>query len=162
MPRRPLDRRLFLASLAASAMAAPAAMGVQLDDLSDALPPPYVPPANMNAVMDMHSRMTVPVRINGTGPYPFVVDTGSNQSVIADTLAAELALQRGPLELVNGIVGADSAPTTSATLAFGSRTEADVLLSILPRAAVGAPGMLGVDRLAGQRLTLNFVDARLS
>jgi hypothetical protein len=162
MPRRPLDRRLFLASLAASAMAAPAAMGVQLNDLSDALPPPYVPPANMNAVMDMHSRMTVPVRINGTGPYPFVVDTGSNQSVIADTLAAELALQRGPLELVNGIVGAESAPTTSATLAFGSRTEADVLLSILPRAAVGAPGMLGVDRLAGQRLTLNFVDARLS
>ncbi len=165
MPGRPLDRRLFLASLAACATAGPAsAMVVQLSDpLSDlALPPPYVPPANMNAVMDMHSRMTAPVHVNGTGPYPFVVDTGSNQSVIADTLAAALALQHGPPELVNGIVGAESAPTTSATLTFGNRTETDVVLSILPRVAVGAVGMLGVDRLAGQRLTMNFVGARLS
>jgi hypothetical protein len=165
MPRRPLDRRLFLASLAASAGAVPAkAIAAPMEDSLSGLtlPPQYAPPANMNAVMDMHSRMTAPVRVNGTGPYPFVVDTGSNQSVVADTLAAALGLQRGPVELVNGIAGAESAPTTSATLAFGNRTEADVILSILPHAAVGAVGMLGVDRLAGQRLTLDFIGARLS
>lgn len=154
---------MFLAGAAACLAAEPAAAFDVGDGLGGMVPPPaYVPPATLNAVMDIHSRMTAPVRVNGTGPYPFVVDTGSNQSVISDALAAQLGLSRGPPELVNSIAGSESAPTTQATLGVGSRSEPDVVLSILPRTSVGALGMLGVDRLFGQRLTLDFMAERLT
>src|ERR1700691_3353265 len=44
----------------------------------------YKPPTDLRTIVDIYKRMTGPVRIDGTGPYPFVVDTGANQSVVSD------------------------------------------------------------------------------
>ncbi len=116
----------------------------------------YDPPASISTVLDIYRRMTVPVRVNDAGPFPFVVDTGANQSVISAELAALLGLPIGPTEPLNGIAGVKETATSSATLAVGARQESSVTLSILPAAAIGGPGMLGLDRLEGQRLTLDF------
>ena len=59
---------------------------------------------------DLCSRMTAPVRINGQGPFPFVVDTGANRTVISAELAARLGLSKGPDQAVNDAAGWRSRP----------------------------------------------------
>lgn len=116
----------------------------------------YDPPTNLSTVLDIYRRMTAPVRVGGKGPFPFVVDTGANQSVISRELAVQLDLTTGSIETLNGVAGVQDAVTTRTTLGVGPRDENDVTLSILPQAAIGGVGMLGLDRLEGRRLTLDF------
>lgn len=116
----------------------------------------YDPPTNLSTVLDIYRRMTAPIRINGRGPFPFVVDTGANQSVISQELALQLGLASGPTEPLNGVAGVQETATTRATLGVGVRDESDVTLSVLPQTAIGGAGMLGLDRLDGRRLTLDF------
>src|SRR5579863_8786822 len=109
MQRGAFDRRGFLAGFGATVAAAPAAAAIiEVNPGAVSLIPPplaYVPPADLRTIVDIYRRMTAPVRVNGQGPYPFVVDTGANQSVISDSLAAQLALPTGPLEPLNGVAG---------------------------------------------------------
>jgi hypothetical protein len=118
--------------------------------------PAYVPPTDLSTVADIYKRMTAPVKVNGAGPFPFVVDTGANQSVITDVLAAQLGLAVGDAAALNGVAGILNAPTTVARLDIGQRTYDAVPLSILPAEALGGAGLLGLDQLEGQRLTLDF------
>lgn len=162
MTHKVLDRRAFAGFLAASSLAprlCPAAIVEHVDNMSRLRPlaeQPYSPPTSLATVADIYRRMTVPVRVNGAGPFPFVVDTGANQSVISAELAARLALPQGPAEPLNGVAGVESAITTRANLQIGGRRQNDVVLSMLPAASVGGNGLLGLDRLDGQELTLNF------
>lgn len=122
---------------------------------------PYDPPTSLATVADIYRRMTAPVRIAGHGPYPFVVDTGANQSVLARELAAELGLAIGPEEPLHGVAGVQMAATVQAALDIGPRTEAAVTFSVLPQEAIGGPGILGLDRVDGQELTLDFRSQQL-
>jgi hypothetical protein len=121
----------------------------------------YVPPSNLQAVSDIYSRMTVPVRINGGGPYGFVVDTGANQSIISAELAGQLALPKGSPAPLNGVAGIQMAPTTQVTLQVGKRIMDHQALSILPQSGIGAVGMLGLDAVGDQALTLDFAGRQL-
>ena len=119
-------------------------------------PGAYVPPIDLKTVADIYSRMTTPVRINGQGPFPFVVDTGANQSAIAADLAARLGLAVGEDAPVNTIAGVELAPTAHAALQAGDLPGGDVELSVLPASAIGGAGMLGLDALSAARITLDF------
>src|SRR5205085_7473083 len=44
---------------------------------------------------DLNDRMTVGVNISGRGPFPFIVDTGAERTVISSELARSLSLQPG-------------------------------------------------------------------
>jgi predicted aspartyl protease len=121
----------------------------------------YVPPADLKTIADIYRRMTAPISVNSQGPFAFVVDTGANQSVISEELASRLGLVRGPMEPLNGVAGMQLTATTTAKLSVGERPDAEVVLSILPLAAIGGLGMLGLDRLEEQRLTLDFGGQRL-
>jgi len=162
MTRSGLSRRAVAASLASAALVPrfAAAGVVEYTHGASFLTPlpdqPYEPPASLSTVADLYRRMTVPIRVDGAGPFAIVVDTGANQSVISTELAAQLGLPKGPTEPLNGVAGVEDADTTMADLEIGSRRQAKVVLSVLPAAAVGAAGMLGLDRLDGQELTLNF------
>jgi predicted aspartyl protease len=101
------------------------------------------------------------VRVNGQGPFAFVVDTGANQSVLSQELVTRLGLPVGDLEPLNGAAGVKLTATTTATLDFGGRAQEAQTLSILPTAAIGGLGMLGLDGLEDQRLTLDFRGRRL-
>ena len=81
------DRRRFAAALLAGAALWPAgkALAVSPDPppLPGALPPTTgAGSTSIGAGLDWSSRMTAPVFIEGQGPYPFVVDTGANRTVI--------------------------------------------------------------------------------
>ena len=137
----------------AKAVAIFSAEGSRLKPLSD---PPYVPPRSIAAVADIYSRMTAGVRVEGQGPFDFVVDTGANQSVISAELAARLGLPVNASAPLNGVAGVMMAPTTYAVLDIAGRRKPGAAFSILPAAAIGGQGLLGLDHLGGQRLTLDF------
>ena len=106
--------------------------------------------------------MTAPVAIEGQGPFRFVVDTGANQSVVSEELAGRLGLRRGDPQPLHGVAGVrTTGVVTGVELRIGRRVEKGLTLSVLPQAAIGGVGMLGIDRLSGQRLTLDFQERRL-
>jgi len=127
-------------------------------------PPPIVPPpgspgvpqTSVGAGIDWTSRMTAPVRVEGQGPFPFVVDTGANRTVIAAELAMKLGLPEGELEPVQGVAGMQMAPTAFASLTVGDRTGRRGPVSLLPSGAIGGQGLLGLDRIGDQCVTLDF------
>ena len=57
----------------------------------------------VSTTMSATDRMLVPVTIGGAGPYPFIVDTAAERSVIARDLARGLGL--APAGLDGGEVG---------------------------------------------------------
>jgi len=161
------DRRGFSAGLAAAAFGAPAARAQMIDFGGEATRVPrssapaspqqgYEPPATLSSVVDIYKRMTGPVRVQGTGPYPFVVDTGANQSVVSAEIVQKLGLKPGDPQPLNGVAGVQLTPTVTASLQFGGRPAHEATLSVLPASAIGGPGMLGLDQLDGARLTLDF------
>jgi hypothetical protein len=161
------DRRRLIAGMAALGAAAPALARAAIIEVGgDAsrlmvLPDPtvvsaYEPPARLTAVLDIYKRMTGAVHVAGSGPYPFVADTGANQSVISTELAAKLGLPAGEMQALNGVAGVQMTPSVTARLQIGNREARDAVLSVLPAAAIGGPGMLGLDMLDGGRLIFDF------
>lgn len=101
--------------------------------------------------------MTVPVRLNGEGPFEFVVDTGANHSVLAAELAGPLGLPAGAAAAVHGIGGVEAAATVTINrLTVGSVTSRRVRMPLLAQARLGAQGLLGVDALKNRRVALDF------
>lgn len=115
------------------------------------------PGQTLETARDPYRRMTAPVFLNGHGPYFFVVDTGANQSVVCSEIAASLMLPSGPTRALHGVAGVEDTPTAIVgEVKIGSRFDKAVMMPVLPRAAIGADGILGVDRLHDQRLKLDF------
>ncbi len=109
------------------------------------------------AFLDAEQRMTVPVAIAGAGPYPFVVDTGAQRSVISRQLARRLGLPAGRrlrLTAMSGISDVESVliPSLSVSTLRAARIEAPALEA----RHLGAPGMLGIDTLQGHALSIDF------
>jgi hypothetical protein len=164
------DRRALMAGLAALGAAAPRLSRADIIEIGGSasrlvdIPSPqaaadgshYQPPTHISAVMDIYKRMTTAVKVAGAGPYQFVADTGANQSVISTEVATKLGLLMGPAQALNGVAGVQLTPTTEASVEIGPRPKRQATLSVLPQAAIGAPGMLGLDLLDGALLTLDF------
>ncbi len=106
---------------------------------------------------DILPRMTVPVTVNGQGPFQFVVDTGANRSSVSENLAARLALPAGPTVSVKSATSTDNTPSAKlAQLAVGLRQITDVTAPVLTRANIGAEGILGIDAVADQAVLMDF------
>ena len=60
---------------------------------------------------DSTTRMTVPVSIGAAGPFPCVVDTGSERTVISRELAERLALGAGGSAMVHSMTGSERVDT---------------------------------------------------
>ncbi len=108
-------------------------------------------------LIDRSDRMTVPVRINNSIPYPFIVDTGSERTVIANDLARLLALESGGilrLATVSGpaIVGSFMIDDLKTSTLSMSNIEAPGL----ERVNLGAFGLLGIDSLQDNKVYLDL------
>jgi hypothetical protein len=120
-----LERRNVLGMLAASSVLGAGVVGsavvarVESSRLTPLSDQPYVPPMSLRTIADIYRRMTAPVRIEGSGPFAFVVDTGANQSVISTELAGVLGLPFGADAALNGVAGVQMTPTTIASLDLG-------------------------------------------
>jgi predicted aspartyl protease len=159
------DLAVLLAPLLlASCAQAPARrlVSVNLLDTGPATPPPTPDAgAQLETAFDEARRMTVPVFLNGRGPFSFVVDTGANRSVVSLELAAALSLPAAGRVEVHGIAGAEPAAMTGVrSFRVGDTSSSDLVLPALPRDKLGADGLLGVDVLKGRRVFLDFLQNR--
>jgi predicted aspartyl protease len=106
---------------------------------------------------DRHDRMTVPVHIGMRGPYRFLLDTAAENTVIASSLASELALAPSGRATVLGIAGSTSVSTVELDeVLLGRRTAFAITAPLLERTAIGADGILGLDSLQSRRVLFDF------
>lgn len=106
---------------------------------------------------DGNSRMTVPVHFGERGPFHFLVDTGSQNTVVSSRVATQLALPAGkPARLVS-ISGTSTVETVEIDqIDLGKRSYYSLLAPKLERGDIGADGILGIDSLQDQRVLLDF------
>ncbi|HEX8447068.1 MAG TPA: aspartyl protease family protein [Sphingomonas sp.] len=127
--------------------------------------PPAAPTADeiLATGFDRADRMTVDVRLNGMGPFPFVIDTGADRSVLSTTVAAQLRLPPARPVTLHGIAGPEQVPTVRvARLQVGTGVREGIVAPVLSRLGLGADGLLGVDALADQRILLDFINQRMT
>lgn len=123
---------------------------------------PAVPPAVVRTQASQDNRLTIPITINGKGPWNFVVDTGSQRTVIARDLAERLALPPGRhLTVISMTAKARARTVTVPRLDYGAVTISSIEAPVLEGADLGAPGLLGLDSLHAKRLLLNFRTGRM-
>ena len=110
---------------------------------------------------DRIGMIVAPVMVNGEGPFRFMLDTGANRTVLASGTVAKLALESSPDDhvLVRGISGLTTVPLVHvASVASGTLQIHDVSAPVMSGAVFeGIDGILGMDGLAGMRLTADFV-----
>lgn len=141
---------------------------------AQAAPPPVEPPVEVFikpatidnslevtgdpvAAKEVNSRMQVGVLVNDKGPYRFFVDSGADRSVIGFSLAERLGLPPGPDVMLHSTGSAQQTHTVHiSTLRVGTSTIHDIAAPALPERFMGGDGMLGIDALIDQRLTIDF------
>jgi len=142
-----VSRRALLGSAAAALALGGARAGAPSSDDAE----------NIQGGADDANRLTVETRINGKGPYHFVVDTGADHTVMAADIAAGLGLSAGEPVIVQGITSA--VPATSVRLrqlSFGRISMENVTVPVLPRAGLGGDGYLGLDAIDNRRVVFDF------
>jgi predicted aspartyl protease len=106
---------------------------------------------------DTSDRMTVPVHFAGKGPYRFLIDTGSQNTVLSTSLAAQLSLVPSAKARLISLVGVTTVDTVELDqIDLGKRSYYGLLSPLLERRHIGADGILGLDSLQGQRVLLDF------
>ena len=112
---------------------------------------------------DRLARMTVEVFINGQGPFAFAIDTGADRTAISASLATKLGLIGDGVAQLHGIAGVDQVRTTRlGLLQIGNKKVANIQAPILPDGSLGVAGLLGIDALSDQRVTMDFLGERMT
>ncbi|HEU0135447.1 MAG TPA: retroviral-like aspartic protease family protein [Allosphingosinicella sp.] len=105
----------------------------------------------------VETRLTVEVRVNGRGPYQFVVDSGADTSVVGLRIARDLQLPLGTPVVMNNMTDRNVVDRVRVeSLSLGPSTIRNLQLPALREAHLGGAGMIGIDALARQRLMLDF------
>lgn len=103
------------------------------------------------------TRMTVPVQVNGRGPFHFVVDSGADSSVVGIRVADALHLPDGAPITLNGMTSSSRvARVLVDQLDLGQSSIKNLELPALLERDIGGDGMIGIDVLVEQRLMLDF------
>lgn len=156
----PTRRNALLGLLAGGAVtftASSAMAAVVVDHPQTELPDTDEPATSLDTGQSRNDHMMAPVRINGQGPFNFLLDTGANVSCISRRLADKLNLKSEEQTQVHTVVGVRSRPVVVLDLLqVGARDRRQVRTPTLPIKGDEIDGVLGVDWLKGQRLTLDF------
>jgi predicted aspartyl protease len=160
MIRPAIALALGLLSTAAFGAQAPAAPdgGTQLDAVAGVQPVDSVGQTeDLKFKTEGYDRMTVPVRLSGTGPYRFIVDTGADKTAVSRELAGRLKLAAGTSVSVHSVAGITTEATADLPdLEFTKKGVRIIDAPMLAQANIGADGILGVDSLKSQRVMFDF------
>jgi len=129
------------------------------EDLSGALADPeplFAAPTRLDRI----GRVMTHVKVNGKGPFRFVIDTGASRSTLAPHLARALELKHsvGRNVMLNGVTGAAEVPTVAVdSIEIGAlRFEKQDLPVIFTSIMGNADGILGVAGFHDQRIDVDF------
>jgi predicted aspartyl protease len=122
-------------------------------------------PEEVQGGRDLDERLTVPVTINGGGPYHFVVDTGSERTVLSRELADRLTLAPASNVTLLSLTGLEEVRTAMVPelrLTASRKGMADFAAPLLSQNHMGAAGILGIDSLQTKRVVMDFRAMRMS
>lgn len=108
---------------------------------------------------DHIGRVVVPVKVNGKGPFRFIVDTGANHSTISPDLVRVLGLKPSTKSMtLDGITGAAQVSYVSVEqMQTGDLTIQDTVLPVVwAPVMAGADGILGAAGLSQKSLLIDF------
>jgi hypothetical protein len=105
----------------------------------------------------VETRLSVEVRVNGRGPYFFVVDSGADTSVVGLRIARELQLPLGRPVVLNNMTDRNIVDRVKVDeLTLGPSTIRNLELPALREQDLGGAGLIGIDALVRQRLMMDF------
>ncbi len=108
---------------------------------------------------DRASRMTVPVSIDGRGPFSFMIDTGSERTVVSRDIASILTLEFAEIARLVSIAGSKMVQTVYLPeVTLGRRNYGELVAPMLEPHHIGADGILGLDGLQDQRILFDFLE----
>jgi hypothetical protein len=106
---------------------------------------------------DRYSRMTIPVTIEGQGPFRFMIDTGSQATVVSRALRDRLKLPTLGQATVVGMASRKQVELVRLNgLEFASRMFDSLHAPMLEGQHMGADGILGLDSLQDLRVLIDF------
>jgi predicted aspartyl protease len=117
--------------------------------------------------IDGRGGIVVDVRVNGDGPFKFILDTGAARSIVSDDLARALAAPVvAKSEVVTSAGSEMRLVVRLASIAVASERVDAILAPVLPAAHLaglgrGVRGLLGQDFLSAFNYTLDYRHARL-
>jgi predicted aspartyl protease len=131
---------------------------------------PPVPRAAPDMAFDAddNGAVVVPIRIDGEGPFRFIIDTGSSHSAIADRVEERLGLIAVAKAEIMSAAGQSIYPVVRVgRIAAGSSTRDGLLASVLPSADLqrlgrSIDGVLGQDFLSAFDYTIDYRRNRLT
>jgi predicted aspartyl protease len=157
-----------MGTLAASAVFTPDLLSAAKAQAQTTQPPVEVPKtdpqinsetdtASLDAQTNAVEQLTVEVKVNDRGPYRFIVDTGAERSVLANTVADELALPTVGVVLIDGVIQKVTSRLVAVRdVAYGPFHMQNAELPVLLKSDLVADGLLGIDALKGSRVTFDF------
>lgn len=147
-------------AIAAVAAYSPASANETLPAEAAAALPGLVPPENAELVKiidDRHDRMTVPVQIGSHGPFRFLIDTGSERTVLSRQVATNIGLPVTGNGVVVGVAGSQAVELVDVEeISLGKRTYYTLTAPLLEQQHIGADGIVGLDSLQEQRVLIDF------
>ena len=117
---------------------------------------------------DQNGSVVVAARVNGAGPFRFMIDTGSSHSAVGDALARRLGLHAIAKAEILSATGQSMRPVVRlGRTAVGAASRDGILASVLDSADFGrldtdVDGVLGQDFLGDFDYTLDYVHGRLT
>lgn len=165
-----MSKRLAIPILLA-ALVLSTALGAQMH-LGPHVPAPtsiQVPRGGVTIPMqDMGGRPVVELKINGKGPYRFVLDTGATTTVVSDELSRELSLTApAGMHVVSAIGGTAPAIVAMHDVRIGDAVLEGVIAAVMPLGGLlkgeNAPrGILSAASFPGYLLTYDYPGKRIS
>lgn len=106
---------------------------------------------------ERYRRLTLPVMVEGAGPYAFMIDTGSQATAITQEIRAALSLAPAGTATLVGMASRRTVDlATVERIDFGRNSFTDFTAPVLERTHVGADGILGLDALQDFRVLIDF------
>ncbi|MFL0672695.1 MAG: aspartyl protease family protein [Erythrobacter sp.] len=142
-------------SVSAQQPGATSAAARQTEAIAPALGDPLTDIVRLQEERDR--RLTLPVMIDGKGPFNFMIDTGSQATAVAHEVNATLALP--PAGRANLLAMASMRPVDLVAIArldVGKHQIEGLSAPLLERDNIGADGIIGLDSLQDFRVLIDF------
>lgn len=104
-----------------------------------------------------HERYTIPVTIEGDGPFDFMIDTGSQATAITREITERIQFESLGMATLIGMASIRPVELVELdNLQIGNQVIHNVAAPVLERRNVGAQGIIGLDSLQDFRVLLDF------
>ena len=106
---------------------------------------------------DRHTRMTLPVLVEGIGPFAFMIDTGSQATAVTPEIRTAAGLTPAGKAVLVGMASRREVDLVNVgRIEFGNKSYTNFAAPVLLRENVGADGIIGLDALQDFRVLIDF------